>query len=193
MAPKVSPVLRCSTMRVQIRLAMRAPTSWVHTSVRYFLPYSMSNDTTASIWNGEFNLAGYSIHTLFLAGDTTLLTRYLQWTTSHTIQTGIALLEYALLIWFKMVLSIAVDIQGNPQVNGNLIISGISKLAHLGLTLQIVLFPEAIAFEIRTQGSDSLLLHLPGIIPVYKSHTVIIAGTFSNPNYPITPFSMNNY
>jgi hypothetical protein len=157
------------------------------------LSISQIDDTAINLWEGQLNISIGSIHTLFLAGDTlsidTLLTTDI--IPYYPGSDSVAGLRFVNLV--QNGLPISVNIQGNPPTQtefSNLGYKQISVFKQYSANSSI---PGYYTFEIRYQLSDSLLSVFTWDYAIFKNQTVVIAGSQSNVNSPITPFSMNNY
>jgi hypothetical protein len=151
------------------------------------------DDTASNIWSGQFNLAAGSVHTLFLAGDTTSVdtlftTDIIPYYPSGDSASGLRFVNLV-----ENGFPMAVDIQGNPPGQWEFNDLGYKQMSAFKAYAANSSIPGNYTFEIRSQASDSLLAVFTWSYTVYKNQTIVIGGTFSNSSYPITPFVINNF
>ena len=152
-----------------------------------------STDTMFNILHGSITLVSGNIYTLFLAGDSTkpdtvFTTDNIPYYSDSS--TGIRFIN--LVPDSKPML---VNIQGNDPTK----VDEFTNIAYKQLTAfkkygASISNSTSYTFEIRDQGTDSLLKTYKWTFPRFKNQTIVIAGSevIGSPT-PITVFSENNY
>jgi hypothetical protein len=157
------------------------------------LSLSQIDDTSIDLWQGQLNLPSGSIHTLFFAGDTLSMDTLLSTDLIPYYPAGDSVAGLRFVNLVQNGLAISVNIQGNPPTQTEFSDLGFKQISAFKQYSANSNIPGYYTFEIRYQLSDSLLSVFTWNYAIFKNQTVVIAGSQTNDNSPIIPFSMNNY